>query len=45
MRGDERLLAAALMHAAAREMILASLPPDLPEPERRYRLFVRIYGA
>ena len=41
----ERLEMASGMFDLAREIILATLPADLPEPERRYQLFVRMYGA
>ena len=43
--GAERLLMGALMFDAAREIVLASLPKDLPEEELKHRLFERIYGA
>ena len=43
--GAERLLMGALMFDAAREIVLASLPKDLPEEELKRRLFERIYGA
>lgn len=43
--GAERLIMGALMFDAAREMVLASLPKDLPEDELKRRLFARIYGA
>jgi hypothetical protein len=42
--GEERFIMGALMFDAAREMILASLPTDLPGPELKKRLFERIYG-
>lgn len=32
------------MFDAARRMVLASLPADLPEAERKRRLFERLYG-
>jgi hypothetical protein len=34
----------ALMFDAAREMILASFPSDLPKDEVKRRLFARLYG-
>jgi hypothetical protein len=34
----------ALMFDAARKIVLASLPKDLPEEELKRRLFERIYG-
>jgi hypothetical protein len=43
--GEERFVMGALMFDAARDIILASLPKDLPEAELRGRLFERIYGA
>lgn len=42
--GPERLIMGALMFDAARDMVLASLPKDLPEDELKRRLFERIYG-
>lgn len=42
--GAERLIMGALMFDAAREMVLASLPKDLPEDELKRLLFERIYG-
>jgi hypothetical protein len=42
--GEERFLMGALMFDAARELIIASLPPDLPPLEFKRRLFERIYG-
>ena len=43
--GEERFIMGALMFDAARDIILASLPKDLPEAELRSRLFERIYGV
>ena len=43
--GEERFIMGALMFDAARDIILASLPKDLPEAELRSRLFERIYGT
>ena len=43
--GEERFIMGALMFDAAREIILASLPKDLPDAELRSRLFQRIYGV
>jgi hypothetical protein len=40
----ERLIMGALMFDAVREMVLASLPKDLPEEELKRQLFERIYG-
>ena len=42
--GQERMMMASRMFDAARAMVLASLPPDLTEAERRVALFLRIYG-
>ncbi len=43
--GAERMIMGASMFDAARAMVLASLPKDLPEEEIKRRLFERIYGA
>jgi hypothetical protein len=45
LSGEERLVMGALMFDAARELIIASLPPDLPPLEFKHRLFERIYGC
>jgi len=42
--GAERMVRGAEMFEAARTMICASFPPGLTEPERKRRLFVRLYG-
>lgn len=42
--GAERFRMGADMFDAARRMVLASLPAELPEPERKRRLFQRLYG-
>lgn len=42
--GAERFVMGTRMFDAARRMILASLPADLSEQERKRRLFARIYG-
>jgi hypothetical protein len=42
--GSERFVMGARMFDAARQMILASLPKDLPAEELRARLFERVYG-
>jgi len=42
--GEERFLMGALMFDAARELIIASLPQNLPPQEFKQRLFERIYG-
>jgi hypothetical protein len=42
--GEERFIMGALMFDAAREIIIASLPPDLPPSELKRRLFERVYG-
>ena len=43
--GEERFVMGALMFDAAREMVIASLPKDLPPDEFKRRLFKRIYSA
>lgn len=42
--GAERLIMGSSMFDAARKVVLASLPKDLPEDELKRRLFERIYG-
>lgn len=42
--GEERFVMGALMFDAARELIIASLPQNLPPLEFKRRLFERIYG-
>ncbi|HJR08993.1 MAG TPA: hypothetical protein VJ842_17170 [Pyrinomonadaceae bacterium] len=42
--GEERFVMGALMFDAARELVIASLPTDLPPPELKRRLFERVYG-
>ena len=42
--GEERFVMGALMFDAARELIIASLPENLPPLEFKRRLFERIYG-
>jgi hypothetical protein len=42
--GAERLIMGVRMFDAARQMVLASLPKDLPNIELRRQLFQRIYG-
>jgi hypothetical protein len=42
--GEERLIMGARMFDAAREMILASLPPGLSPEELKRQLFQRLYG-
>ena len=44
LSGERRLIMGAQMFESARAMILASLPPDLNEFERKRLLFERIYG-
>ena len=44
LSGAERLRMGAESFEAARRMVLASLPPDLTETERKRLLFQRIYG-
>jgi hypothetical protein len=40
----ERFEMGCRMFEAAREMVLASFPPDLSDTERRRRLYKRFYG-
>jgi len=42
--GAERLIMGSSMFDAARSIVLASLPKDLPDEELKRRLFERIYG-
>ena len=42
--GAERFRMGVHMFEAARRMVLASLPTDLTESERKRRLFERFYG-
>lgn len=42
--GAERFIMGSRMFDAARAMVLASLPANLSEAERRARLFQRLYG-
>lgn len=42
--GEERFIMGALMFDAVRELIIASLPQNLPPSELKSRLFERIYG-
>ena len=44
LSGAERFRMGVQMFEAARRMVLASLPADLTETERKCRLFERIYG-
>ena len=43
--GEERFMMGVRSFDAAREIVLASLPKDLPHDELNRRLFERIYGA
>lgn len=43
--GEERFIMGALMFDASRQIILASLPRDLPDAELKSLLFERIYGV
>lgn len=43
--GAERFIMGARMFEAARQMALASLPPNLPPEELKRQLFERIYGV
>lgn len=42
--GEERMEMGSSMFDSAREMILASLPPGLTEPERKRAIYERTYG-
>jgi hypothetical protein len=42
--GSERFRMGVEMFDAARRMVLASLPAELSETERKRRLFERLYG-
>jgi hypothetical protein len=44
LSGAEGFRMGAEMFEAARRMVLASLPADLPQAERRRRLFERLYS-
>ncbi len=44
LSGTERFLMGVQMFEAARRMVLASLPADLTEAERKRLLFERLYG-
>ena len=43
--GEKRFAMGALMFDAARELVIASLPRNLPPTEFKHRLFERIYGV
>jgi hypothetical protein len=43
--GEERFVMGAQMFDAAREMMCASFPPDLPQAEWKHRLFEHLYGG
>ena len=42
--GEERFIMGALMFDAARELVIASLPQNLPPSELKSRLFERMYN-
>lgn len=42
--GEERVRMGCDMLDTAIQMFFATLPPDMPERERRARLFVHLYG-
>ena len=42
--GTERFVMGSRMFDAARAVVLASLPPQLPAHELKQRLFERLYG-
>ena len=43
--GEERFMMGIRSFEAARTILLASLPKDLPEHELKRKLFERLYGA
>jgi len=43
--GEERFMMGVRSFDAARAIVLASLPKDLPQEELKRRLFERIYGV
>jgi hypothetical protein len=43
--GEERFVMGARMFDAARELVIASMPKDLPPDEFKRKLFERIYGT
>ncbi len=45
LSGEERFMMGVRSFDAARDIVLASLPTDLPEDELKHRLFERIYGG
>ena len=44
LSGEERFLMGVRSFEAARSIVLASLPPDLTETDRKRLLYKRIYG-
>jgi hypothetical protein len=42
--GEEKLLIALQMFDTARELVISSLPVNLPDKELRKELFLRFYG-
>lgn len=45
LSGAERFVIGARMFESARALVLASLPEDISEPERRRLLYERFYGG
>jgi hypothetical protein len=43
--GEERFMMGIHSFEAARAIVMASLPPNLPERDLKHRLFERFYGA
>lgn len=43
--GEERFMMGIRSFEAARAMVLASLPQNMPERDLKHRLFERFYGA
>jgi hypothetical protein len=44
LSGEERMMMGIEMRRTARDMVLASLPPELSETEKKVQLFLRFYG-
>ena len=44
LSGEERFMMGVRMFDAARAMVIASLPPNLPPEEFKRQLYQRIYG-
>ena len=44
LTGEERMLMGLEMFETAKKIVLSSFPKNLPENEKRKRLFLRLYG-